>query len=370
MKPSAPARAAFAALAAVTAAAAILFVTFYASTSASAESNGGVRVMPLGDSITDGFNVPGGYRIDLWQRLVNGRFTVDFVGTGFNGPAGLGDHDHEGHSGWRIDQIDANIVNWLRTTTPRTILLHIGTNDMIQNPANAPARLATLLDRMIAQAPNAEIFVATIIPLSGQDANVRSFNAGLISAVQARANAGRHVHLVDMFNALTTADLADGVHPNANGYNKMAAVWFNALLSVPGSLDPPINPSPSPSVSRPPSPSASPSRPPSPSPSGQPGACRPTYRVVNDWGAGFQAEVSVANAGPTVLNGWTVRMTLASGQTITNLWNGVNTGTSGAVSVRNAPYNGTVAVNGSTSFGYTANGNGALTPTNITCTSP
>src|SRR5215471_3584594 len=92
---------------------------------ASAESNGGVRVMPLGDSITDGFNVPGGYRVGLWQRLVAGGFSVDFVGSQFNGPATLGDHDHEGHSGWRIDQIDANIVGWLQTTTPRTVLLHI-----------------------------------------------------------------------------------------------------------------------------------------------------------------------------------------------------------------------------------------------------
>ncbi|MFC4537132.1 SGNH hydrolase, partial [Sphaerisporangium dianthi] len=32
---------------------------------ASAESNGGVRVMPLGDSITEGTQVPGGYRIGL-----------------------------------------------------------------------------------------------------------------------------------------------------------------------------------------------------------------------------------------------------------------------------------------------------------------
>src|SRR3982750_1961655 len=100
---------------------------------ARAESNGGVRVMPLGDSITDGFNVPGGYRIGLWQRLAAGRYTTDFVGSQFNGPGGLGDHDHEGHPGWRIDQTDANITGWLRTTTPRTVLLHIGTNDVLQN---------------------------------------------------------------------------------------------------------------------------------------------------------------------------------------------------------------------------------------------
>ena len=93
-------------------------LTMAASVPAQAESNGGVRVMPLGDSITDGFNVPGGYRINLWQRLAAGGYTVDFVGSGFNGPAGLGDHDHEGHSGWRIDQIDANIVGWLQTHRP------------------------------------------------------------------------------------------------------------------------------------------------------------------------------------------------------------------------------------------------------------
>ena len=122
---------------------------------AQAESNGGVRVMPLGDSITDGFNVPGGYRINLWQRMANGGHTVDFVGSGFNGPASLGDHDHEGHSGWRIDQLDANIVQWLRNSNPRTVLLHIGTNDVNQNfdLPNAPARLSALIDKIRANAP-------------------------------------------------------------------------------------------------------------------------------------------------------------------------------------------------------------------------
>src|SRR5690242_17963165 len=158
---------------------------------AQAESNGGVRVMPLGDSITDGLTVPGGYRIDLWQKLVAGGYTVDFVGSLANGPASLGDHDHEGHSGWTIAQIDANIVTWLRAYTPHTILLHIGTNDMYgSDPAGAPARLSTLIDHITAQAPQSELFVATIIPLSCCDATVRTFNAQIPGIVTSKANAG------------------------------------------------------------------------------------------------------------------------------------------------------------------------------------
>jgi lysophospholipase L1-like esterase len=348
-------------LAGATLLAAALFATGLA-TSANAQSNGGVRIMPLGDSITDGFNVPGGYRINLWQSLVNGGHTVDFVGSQLNGPASLGDRNHEGHSGWRIDQIDANIVAWLQQFTPRTVLLHIGTNDMVQNPSGAPARLSTLIDRITNTAPNAEVFVATIVPLPALDATVRNFNAAIPGIVQQKVNAGRRVHLVDMFSALTAADLADGVHPNAGGYAKMATVWFNALRSVPGSLTNPTTPPPNTS---PPNTS-----PPNTSPPPQAGACTATYRTVNAWGGGFQAEVTVRNNRTTTLTGWTVSMTLAGGQTIANLWGGVNTGVSGPVSVRNASYNGTVAGSGSTTFGYVANGNGTATPTNIGCTSP
>ncbi|MGW4946179.1 carbohydrate binding domain-containing protein [Actinoplanes sp. NPDC004185] len=212
-------------------------------TAASAESNGGVRVMPLGDSITEGTQVPGGYRIGLWQRLAAAGYRNDFVGSQFNGPGSLGDHDHEGHPGWRIDQIDANITGWLTNTRPRSVLLHIGTNDILQNynVSGAPARLSTLIDHITAAAPDADVFVATIIPLanSGQEAAARTFNATVPGIVQGKVNAGRRVHLVDMHAALNTGDLIDGVHPTAGGYDKMAATWYAALRAVPGSIGDP-----------------------------------------------------------------------------------------------------------------------------------
>src|SRR4051812_22806419 len=195
--------------------------------SALAESNGGVKGMPLGDSITDGYNVPGGYRNTLWQQFTSGGYRVDFVGSMFNGPSSLGDHDHEGHSGWTISQIDAQIVGWLRTSNPHTVLLHIGTNDMY-NESGAPARLGTLVDHITSTAPSAEVFVATIIPRPATSAAVNAFNAAIPDLVRTRAAAGKHVHLVNMFPALTNSDLADGIHPNAAGYAKMANVWYSA----------------------------------------------------------------------------------------------------------------------------------------------
>ncbi|MFL6145040.1 MAG: cellulose binding domain-containing protein [Labedaea sp.] len=318
-----------------------------ATGAAAAESNGGVRVIPLGDSITDGTQVPGGYRIGLWQRLLNNQFRVDFVGSQFNGPANLGDHDHEGHPGWRIDQIDANIVAWLRTTTPHTVLLHIGTNDVLQNfnLAGAPGRLSTLIDHITATAPTAEVFVATIIPIAnaGQEANGRTFNATIPGIVQSKVNAGRHVHLVDMHAALTTADLIDGVHPTATGYDKMANTWFTALRSVPGSVGDPGGGTPPPASS-----------------------CH-VVDEVNTWNTGLTSNLTVTNTGSTPVNGWNLVFTLAGGQTITSGWNATYAPASGQVTANNMSYNATVNPNTSVGIGFQANHTGnAAKPTSFT----
>ncbi|MGC5307794.1 cellulose binding domain-containing protein [Micromonospora zamorensis] len=307
-----------------------------ATTPASAESNGGVRVMPLGDSITDGFNVPGGYRIELWQRFTTGGYRVDFVGSQFNGPASLGDHDHQGHSGWTIAQIDANVVTWLRATSPRTVLLHIGTNDMYGDTSGAPGRLAALVDKITNNAPNADVFVATIVPKSGADNQVRAYNAAIPGIVQTRAAAGKRVHLVDMYRALTLSDLADGVHPNATGYRKMAAAWYDALRTVPGSIGGDTPPTTTPPTT----------------PPGSDG-CRVAY-TVNAWNSGLTASISVTNTSSTPVNGWALAFTLPGGQSITSGWNASYAPSSGAVTARNVSYNATIAPNTSVDVGFQA----------------
>ena len=97
------------------------------------------------------------------------------------------------------------------------------------------------------------------------------------------------------------------------------------------------------------------------------GACTATYRTVNSWPGGFQGEVTVT-AGNSAINGWTVRWTLDSGQAITQVWNGEVSTSGSTVSVRNAPYNGSLPPSGSTTFGFLSSG--SPSSPSLTCTSP
>jgi lysophospholipase L1-like esterase len=193
-----------------------------------------VRVMPLGDSITDGLQSSGGYRSDLWQYMRADGMNPDFVGSRSSGPAQLDDRDDEGHPGWRIRQLSQHASAWLLEYRPGIVLLQIGTNDVIQRSglAAAPSRLSALLDLITTTVPSAQVYVATITPLASRanDRRARAYNAAIPGLVSAKAAAGRHVHVVDMHAALSKDDLSgDGIHPTSGGYAKMAATWYSAL---------------------------------------------------------------------------------------------------------------------------------------------
>ncbi|MBG6064613.1 endo-1,4-beta-xylanase [Micromonospora ureilytica] len=138
-----------------------------------------------------------------------------------------------------------------------------------------------------------------------------------------------------------------------------------ASTTVPGTTPPTTDPPTTPPTTDPPT-----TPPTTDPPTTPPGACTATYRMVNSWNGGFQGEVTVANNGSATLSGWTVRLTLAGGQAIANVWNGINTGTSGTVSVSNAEYNKSLGANASTTFGFLANGSSNAAPGGLSCTSP
>ncbi|MEV4479553.1 cellulose binding domain-containing protein [Micromonospora coxensis] len=92
--------------------------------------------------------------------------------------------------------------------------------------------------------------------------------------------------------------------------------------------------------------------------------CAVDYTVSSQWQGGFGANVAVTNLGDP-LTSWTLTWTYSAGQTVTQAWNTTLTQSGATVTARNVSYNGSLATNGTTSFGF----NGSWTGSNPAPTS-
>lgn len=134
--------------------------------------------------------------------------------------------------------------------------------------------------------------------------------------------------------------------------NRITATLKGYATNCGGGSSPPPSATPTPA---PPTPTATPAT---------GGACLVTYRVNNDWGSGFTADVIITNQTGTAFNGWSITWAYAGNQKITNLWNGALTQTGASVRVNHAAWNGGVNPGATVSFGFQATYSGAnVSPT-------
>jgi lysophospholipase L1-like esterase len=195
-----------------------------------------VRIMPLGDSITQGDFLRNSYRRPLWHRLKGEGFRVNFVGSQRRNhiagpPDGDFDRDHEGHWGWTINQVLERLDGWARAANPDVALIHLGTNDLFQgdDPDTIARELAEVVTVLRAANPRVAIFLAELIPARGSEAAYVPVNAR-IRALSSMGTSESPVTIVDMFSGFDVdAHTYDGVHPNAAGESLLAERWFSAL---------------------------------------------------------------------------------------------------------------------------------------------
>ncbi|MGC4001164.1 MAG: GDSL-type esterase/lipase family protein [Anaeromyxobacter sp.] len=207
----------------------------------------GPRILPLGDSITEGWpSTRGGFREALYDRFLERDQAVDFVGTLDLHSDGLADRQHEGHAGWTCADLEGGAPEWLALTDPDAVLLLCGTNDLWH--AGTGRSIATAVEALVArvraEAPEAHVLVGTIPPIRYDfpafDDTVRAANTLLRAEIPALED--DHVHLVDLAARLSLRDVAgDLIHldPRGHGNQAVADAWLAGLDGIPGLLAPP-----------------------------------------------------------------------------------------------------------------------------------
>ncbi|MEA3492114.1 MAG: hypothetical protein U9R27_09465 [Campylobacterota bacterium] len=208
-----------------------------------------VRIMPLGDSITYGnseadlvdprpTSMREAYRSHLYYKLRDVAYDGNFVGSEI---AGQGvspsfDPDNEGHPGWHSHRFADHTYNFLNNNPADIILLHIGTNDHIKNAGGVELVLDQIDYFEVQNEQPVTVILALIINREEHDPIVSDFNKDLTRVAKSRIKEGDDIIIVDMEHdaGLTTGDYADNTHPNSSGYNKMANIWFDAIISLDG----------------------------------------------------------------------------------------------------------------------------------------
>lgn len=200
------------------------------------------KILPFGDSITEGFSIQaqGGYRARLFHDALADHKNITFVGTLSDGPATVDGvafpKNHEGHFAWSLEQLTGLLPGVVTTPNPHIILLLAGTNNRSGAASSAAQKLGTMIDQIVAAAPKALLAVAQIIPIpdnATDQAFGPAYNALIPGVVAQRASAGHHVIVVDQYTGFQVSTMisSDNIHPNQTGYNQIGDVWYAAIKS-------------------------------------------------------------------------------------------------------------------------------------------
>lgn len=251
----------------------LIILAIFVSGICSSQS-GELRILPLGNSLTygwyDGTYTDGnriGYRYELYNLLNSAGYDFDFVGHAYTGYSVFSDAENGGIPGIKDEQLASVMANgyyynkyyqkidvispnqpYLNVYPADIILLHIGTNDFINNEIYdyQIAELNNLFDAVNAyetsHSTEVLVIVARIIntinylgdhcdgPLTNWKVNY--YNDELEALVNTRITAGDKIKLIDMQCGADIDyeyDMLNDYHPKQIGYNKMAQHWFDEI---------------------------------------------------------------------------------------------------------------------------------------------
>ena len=251
---------------------------------AAAENEEAVKILSLGDSITDGYWTSGAYRKYMYHDLEQMGYNIDMVGPKggnsntftYNGQSVSYDDNNAGYSGYAIQEMTTkehrsgiletiqatwyNGQNMIAAYQPDIVLLQIGTNDILSNYNDGITDRLENLVNVILQDLDADstVFVSTIPDIdaytradwlgsyginawgSTQEEKdqlmetvtgcIDTYNTSIYNLVLKMQSEGKNVQFADINSVVDyQTDLHDGVHPNEAGYENMGNYWAELL---------------------------------------------------------------------------------------------------------------------------------------------
>jgi acetyl esterase/lipase len=192
-------------------------------------------IMGLGDSITQGGDSFQCYLFPLWQKLFTAGYHFDFIGPN-ESKCRIGTLRNSGFGGKNAEYLDAHIDSIYRKYPADIVLLHAGHNHFnTEKPVSGIVKAQkSIILKILKINPEAKILLAKVIP-SGKlpkYSYIPSLNKEIGRMVKSLNNS--NVMLVDQAKGFDWKihTIADKVHPNPAGGEKMAEVWFRALKKI------------------------------------------------------------------------------------------------------------------------------------------
>ena len=198
------------------------------------------RIMPAGDSITEGGGTFSNYRVPLLKKLTEAGYRVEYTGSK-QAESPAGPLRHEGYGGKNAEFLASVIARSFREHPADIVLIHAGHNHFIEEKPvpGIVAATESMIRSVRAANPKVVVLVAQVIP-SGKlpkYSYIPDLNDALATMAVRLHDSKQPVVAVDQAKGFDwrTDTIADRVHPNAQGAEKMAARWFEALVKVMGS---------------------------------------------------------------------------------------------------------------------------------------
>lgn len=204
-----------------------------------------IRLMFIGDSITQGSEGDYTWRYWLWRHLRQHKVDFDFVGdrsTLFPDANSYVfsrfDRDHEALWGRALWQVTDQVEEWVRTHTPDVLLVCLGVNDVYTQAwtdGGGPGRIRTFIDEARQANPRITIIWCELPPVANERylADLPTANAELKGVVTDMTTQESRTLIAPIDPTYRTdIDAYDGVHPSPSGEIKLAASYATVLSSL------------------------------------------------------------------------------------------------------------------------------------------